>query len=81
MRCHIEPRWGTTSIRALNVADVESWLSDMTARGLATFSVRQAYRVLPLILEHAVRAGRLPRNPAGAASLPKAHPREKRSLY
>jgi integrase len=80
MRCHILPRWGTTSIRAVNVADVESWLSEMTARGLAASSVRQAYRVLSLILEHAVRAGRLPRNPAGGASLPKALPRDKRFL-
>src|SRR3954471_8664905 len=80
MRCHIEPRWGTTSIRAVNVADVESWLAEMTAKGLAASSVRQAYRVLSLILEHAVRAGRLPRNPAGGASLPKAQPKDKRFL-
>jgi integrase len=52
----------------------------MTAKGLAPSSVRQAYRVLSLILEHAVRAGRLPRNPAGGASLPKARPKDKRFL-
>src|SRR4051812_13812260 len=80
MRVHIEPRWGTTSIRAVNVADVESWLAEMTAKGLAASSVRQAYRVLSLILDHAVRAGWLPRNPAGGASLPKAQAKDKRFL-
>jgi hypothetical protein len=54
MRVHIQPRWSTTSIRAVNVADVEAWLAEMTATGLPASSVRQAYRVLSLILEHAV---------------------------
>jgi integrase len=40
----------------------------------------ERYRVLSLTLEHAVRAGQLPRNPAGGASLPKAQPKEKRFL-
>jgi hypothetical protein len=63
MRVHIVPRWGTTPIRAVNVADVEDWLSAMIAAGLSASSVRQAYRVLSLILDHAVRPGRLARNP------------------
>jgi hypothetical protein len=43
MRVHIAPRWGATSIRAVDVADVEAWLAVMTAKGLAASSVRQAY--------------------------------------
>jgi integrase len=74
---HVVPRWGTTAIRAVNVADVEDWLAAMTARGLAASSMRQAYRVLSLILDHAVRAGRLARNPAARASLPPARRVEK----
>src|SRR4051812_28576128 len=80
MRVHILPRWGMTPIRAVNVADVEDWLSAMTATGLSASSVRQAYRVLSLILDHAVRAGRLARNPATGASLPPARRTEKRFL-
>jgi hypothetical protein len=67
MRCHIQPRWGATSIRAVNVADVWSWFSAMRAKGLAASNVRQAYRVLSLILEHAVRADGFP------ATRPAAH--------
>jgi integrase len=80
MRVHVVPYWGSRPLRNVNVADVETWLSLMTRRGLSASSVRQAYRVLSLILEHAVRAGRLPRNPATGASLPRARRAEKRFL-
>jgi integrase len=79
-RVHVLPRWGTVPVSAVNVADVEAWLSQLTASGLAASSVRHAYRVLALILEHAVRAGRLPRNPVNGASLPRARRAEKRFL-
>jgi integrase len=80
LRVHVFPRWGTIPVSAVNVADVEAWLSQLTAGGLAASSVRHAYRVLSLILEHAVRAGRMPRNPVKGASLPKARRAEKRFL-
>lgn len=79
-RVHVLPRWGAVPVSAVNVADVEAWLSQLTASGLAASSVRHAYRVLSLILEHAVRAGRSPRNPVNGASLPRAHRAEKRFL-
>jgi integrase len=80
LRVHVLPRWGTVPVSAVNVADVEAWLSQLTASGLAASSVRHSYRVLSLILEHAVRAGRLPRNPVKGASLPRARRAEKRFL-
>lgn len=80
LRVHVLPRWGTVPVSAANVADVEAWLSQLTASGLAASSVRHSYRVLSLILEHAVRAGRLPRNPVKGASLPRARRAEKRFL-
>ena len=80
LRVHVLPRWGAVPVRLVNVADVESWLSGLTAAGLAASSVRQTYRVLSLVLAHAVRAGRIPRNPAALASLPTARQAEKRFL-
>jgi integrase len=80
LRVHVLPRWGAIPVSDVNIADVESWLSQLTATGLAASSVRHAYRVLSLILEHAVRAGRMPRNPVKGASLPRARRAEKRFL-
>lgn len=78
-RVHVLPRWGNVPVSAVNVADVETWLSQLTGSGLAASSVRHAYRVLSLILEHAVRAGHLPRNLVKGASLPKGGERRSAS--
>jgi hypothetical protein len=39
-------------------------VADLSTRGLAPPTVRQAHRVLALVLMLAVWAGRIPRNPA-----------------
>jgi integrase len=71
LRVHILPRWGRWPIASVSHAEVTSWVSDLTAQGLAPASVRQVHRVLSLILDMAVRDGQLARNPAAGVRLPR----------
>lgn len=59
---------------------VARWVADLTAAGLSASSVRQAHRVLSLILREAVRAKRLPANPAERVALPRVVKTEPRFL-
>jgi integrase len=59
---------------------VAAWVADMSARGLAPATVRQAHRVLALVLTLAVRDGRIPCNPATGVPLPRALRAEPRFL-
>jgi integrase len=52
-------------------SDVAAWVADLVAGGLAPATVRYAHRVFSLTLAHAVRAGRLVRNPAEGVPLPR----------
>jgi hypothetical protein len=66
----IKPRWGTHE-------DVAAWISSIR---LSPASVAYIHRVLSLILELAVRSGRISRNPAHGVRLPKDTKTEKRFL-
>jgi integrase len=74
---HIRPRFGRTPLSKLGHADIAAWLSGLT---LAPASIRYIHRVLFLLLELAVRDGRLSKNPAAGVRLPKATKVEKRFL-
>ena len=51
---------------------MRDWVRDLSASGLSPGTVRQAHRVLSLILAEAVKDGRLSRNPASGVQLPRA---------
>jgi hypothetical protein len=53
---HIKPRWGTTPLVRITHEDVAEWVSSIR---LAPASVAYIHRVLYLILELAVRSGRM----------------------
>lgn len=74
---HIVPRWGTTPLAKIGHADVQTWVAGID---LAPRSVLYVHRVFALVLELAVRDGRLQRNPATGVRLPKAPKSEKRFL-
>jgi integrase len=79
VREHIEPRWGTTRLADVSHADVQRWVTELSAvRSPAT--VRKVHRVLSLVLDLAVRDGRLVRNPAARVSLPRVVAGERRYL-
>jgi integrase len=68
---HILPVWCNWQIGRINPSDVNGWLSTLVADGLRPGSVRQTHRVLSLILDAAVQDGRIGRNPARGARLPR----------
>ena len=80
LRVQVLPTWGPVPLSRVTHADVAAWVADLGARGLAASTVRQAHRVLALLLDLAVRDGRLPRNPAAGVGLPRAARGEPRFL-
>lgn len=80
LRCQIVPTWGLVPLSAVTHADVHAWSAALSDKGLAPATVRQAHRVLSLVLDHAVRDGRMPRNPASKVKLPPVSKSEKRFL-
>jgi integrase len=73
----IKPMWGSTPLNKISHADVAKWVSSIR---LAPASVHYIHRVLYLILELAVRDGRISRNPAHGVRLPKTSQADKRFL-
>ena len=74
---YIRPRWGTVPLNRVTHADVVAWLAGVH---LSASSVRHIHRTLSLILELAVRDGRLTKNPAHGVKLPKLPQPGKRYL-
>lgn len=72
LRVHIAPAWGTVKLTDVSHEAVAAWVSRLDGSGLAASTVRQAHRVLSLVLALAVRDGRLARNPAAGVPLPRA---------
>lgn len=82
-RVHVEPKWASYSVNAITRADVEDWITTMqvdlldadgnvTRRGAGAVVVLRAYGILAGILDSAVKAQRLAKNPArGAENLPR----------
>ncbi len=77
---HILPAWGVIPLSSVAHSDVAAWTTKLSADGLAGSTVRYVHRVFSLILEHAVRDGRLARNPATGVRMPRARTPEKRFL-
>jgi len=89
-RIHVEPRWGTTKLVDIDLDLVEDWISYMgraitdpknankvMKKASGATVVLRAYGVLAGILDSAVKARRLPKNPArGAENLPKKKPKQ-----
>ena len=80
VRRHVLPVWGSVPLSGVTHADVSAWAAQLTSQGLAAATVRQAHRVLSLMLSLAVRDGRIARNPADKVRLPPVSSPEKRFL-
>jgi integrase len=80
LRAQLLPRWGQYRLADITHAEVAAWVAELVGGGLAPSTVRQAHRVLALILTLAVRDGRLSRNPAAGVPLPRARRSEPRFL-
>jgi len=77
---HVVPAFGNVRLSELRHAAIQTWVSSLIDKGLAAATARQAHRVLSLVLDLAVRDGRLPRNPAHGVKMPKAATPSKRYL-
>jgi integrase len=71
LRRQVLPTWEDIPLSAISHAEVAAWVQRLTASGLAPATVRYAHRVLSLVLAHAVRDGRMSRNPADGVRLPR----------
>jgi integrase len=80
LRQHVVPRWGRVPLTKITHGDVVSWVGTLTREGAAASTVRQTYRVLALVLDLAIRDGRLARNPAAGVKLPRPTEGDKRFL-
>ena len=72
LRVHILPEWGPVRLGDITHQGIAAWVARLNDSHLGASSVRQAHRVVSLILALAVRDGRLARNPAIGVPLPRA---------
>jgi hypothetical protein len=70
LRAHILPAWGNHRLADVTHADVATWVAQLRQQGSAPGTVRHAHRVFSLLLDLAVRDGRIPRNPAQRVRFP-----------
>lgn len=80
LKVQVLPRWQDVSVSTITAADIEVWVSEMTAAGLSASRTRQSYLVLKGVLDTAVKARSLAVNPAQAIGLPKMPESHRRYL-
>lgn len=61
---YIVPRWGRTPLAGVTYAEVQTWVAELTRKGIAPRSATKVLGVFRQMLAWAVRDGRLTRNPA-----------------
>ena len=79
IRKQILPKWGTVKIGRVAHGDVQAWVTDL-ARDYSPATVHKIHRVLSLVLDLAVKDGRLSRNVAKGVNLPRVRKHEHRYL-
>ncbi len=79
VRKHVQPVWGLVRLENVTHSDVQAWVTSLS-RALSPSSVRKVHRVLSLVLDSAVRDGRLARNVATGVNLPRPSKPEHRYL-
>ena len=79
LRKHIRPKWGPVRLANVSHADVQVWVTALTNEHSAA-TVQKIHRVLCLVLDLAVKDGRLTRNVATGVHLPRVAKHEHRYL-
>ncbi len=80
LRAHILPTFGNVPLARVAYTDVATWVQGLIDKGLSPATVRYAHRVLSLLLDNAVKDGRLTSNPAAGVRLPRVVTSERRFL-
>ena len=77
---HLDPTWAKVPLANVTHSEVQAWINQLAAKGQSPSSVRTIHRVLSLILDMAVRDGRLTHNVATKVNLPRPVKPEHRYL-
>jgi len=73
---HVLPAFGERAVASLDTLAVRGWLAGLVSGGLSPSRAKHAYYVLYAVLEAAIQAGALVRNPAAGVRAPRSHSRE-----
>lgn len=79
VRKHIHPKWDRVRLANVSHGDVQAWVTEL-ASGHSPATVQKIHRVLSLVLDMAVKDGRLARNVATGVNLPRVGKHEHRYL-
>jgi integrase len=79
LRKHIHPKWDRVKLANVSHGDVQAWVTEL-ARDHSPATVQKVHRVLSLVLDMAVKDGRLARNVATGVNLPRVRRHEHRYL-
>ncbi len=77
---HVLPRWGSVPVSKVSFEEVQAWIAELSASGLAGGTVRKVFGVLSSVLALAVKAKRLATNPTTGVDLPRQRLARRRYL-
>lgn len=77
---HLEPRWATVRLEAIGRGDVQEWVDELAASGLAASTVANCYHLLSASLKAAMLAGKIQSSPCVSIALPRRPPADERFL-
>ena len=75
---HVVPHWGTWKLSEVEQLDVQAWVGELTAAGLAPSSVRRVYATFSKLMRSAVTAGRISSSPCVEVRIPRSETEEMR---
>lgn len=79
-RNHLQPRWGSWPLTAIDRLDVQTWVNDMEAAGVGASTISAAYNLLSKMLSDAVLSKKLHGSPCVEIALPPIVPPAERWL-
>jgi integrase len=77
---HIQPRWGSWPLTAIDRLDVQTWVNDMEKAGVGPSTVHASYNLLSKMLADAVLSKKLHGSPCVEITLPTVVPPAERWL-
>lgn len=77
---HVQPKWGTWPMDAIQRADVQAWIKEMVDDGIGPSAVDGCYQLLAAMLAEAVDHGAIGVSPCRKITLPKRGKPEPRWL-
>ncbi|MCU1499306.1 MAG: xerD [Acidimicrobiales bacterium] len=76
LRNHVLPAFTGRPVVSITYRDCKQFVADLTARGLAAGTIGEARKVLRMVLQEALRADAISRNPADGLRVPRGERQE-----